>query len=117
MADHIYTLQVYIENTQTGIKAVGKMKYLTRQNKLLKKRSALKTLGSALKTLGLLSLSPALAGLGISSMKDVKEIYDNIPVKNNEDTKEINYTYSSKIELSPVLLAQIEEYLEECKKI
>ena len=86
------------------------MKYLTRQNKLLKKHSALKTLG-------LLSLSPALAGLGISSMKDVKEIYDNIPVKNNEDTKEINYTYSSKIELSPVLLAQIEEYLEECKKI
>ena len=52
------------------------MKYLTRQNKLLKKRSALKTLG-------LLSLSPALAGLGISSMKDVKEIYVNIhiPVK------------------------------------
>ena len=75
MADHIYTLQVYIENTQTGIKAVGKMKYLRRQNNLLKKRSALKTLG-------LLSLSPALAGLGISSMKDVKEIYDNIPVKN-----------------------------------
>ena len=56
------------------------MKYLTRQNKLLKKRSALKTLG-------LLSISPALAGLGISSMKDVKEIYDNIPVKNN-DTEE-----------------------------
>ena len=50
------------------------MKYLTRQNKLLKKRSALKTLG-------LLSLSPALAGLGISSMKNVKKIYDNIPVK------------------------------------
>ena len=44
------------------------MKYLRRQNNLLKKRSALKTLG-------LLSLSPALAGLGISSMKDVKEIY------------------------------------------
>ena len=86
------------------------MKYLIRQNKLLKKRSALKTLG-------LLALSPALAGLGISSMKDVKEIYDNIPVKNNEDTKEFKYTYSSKIELSPVLLAQIEEYLEECKKI
>ena len=86
------------------------MKYLRRQNNLLKKRSALKTLG-------LLSLSPALAGLGISSMKDVKEIYDNIPVKNNEKTKEFKYTYSSKIELSPVLLAQIEEYLEECKKI
>ena len=85
------------------------MKYLRRQNKLLKKRSALKTLG-------LLSLSPALAGLGVSSMKDVKEIYDNIPVKNN-DTEEFQYTYSSKIELSPVLLAQIEEYLEECKKI
>ena len=49
-------------------------------------------------------------------MKDVKEIYDNIPVKNN-DTEEFKYTYSSKIELSPVLLAQIEEYLEECKKI
>ena len=81
------------------------MKYLRRQNKLLKKRSALKTLG-------LLSLSPALAGLGISSMKDVKEIYDNIPVKNNEKTEEFKYTYSS-----PVLLAQIEEYLEECKKI
>lgn len=86
------------------------MKYLIRQNKLLKKRSALKTLG-------LLSLSPALAGLGISSMKDVKEIYDNIPVKNNKDTEEFKYTYSSKIELSPVLLAQIEEYLEECKNI
>ena len=86
MADHIYTLQVYIENTQTGIKAVGKMKYLRRQNNLLKKRSALKTLGY------------------------------NIPVKNN-DTEEFKYTYSSKIELSPVLLAQIEEYLEECKKI
>ena len=86
------------------------MKYLVRQNKLLKKRSALKTLG-------LLSLSPALAGLGISSMKDVKEIYDNIPVKNNKDTEEFKYTYSSKIELSPVLLAQIEEYLEECKNI
>ena len=85
------------------------MKYLRRQNNLLKKRSALKTLG-------LLSLSPALAGLG-SSMKDVKEIYDNIPVKNNEKTEEFKYTYSSKIELSPVLLAQIEEYLEECKKI
>ena len=84
------------------------MKYLRRQNNLLKKRSALKTLG-------LLSLSPALAGF-ISSMKDVKEIYDNIPVKNN-DTEEFKYTYSSKIELSPVLLAQIEEYLEECKKI
>ena len=67
------------------------MKYLTRQNKLLKKRSALKTLC-------LLSLSPALAGLGISSMKDVKEIYDNIPVKNNEKTEEFKYTYSSKIE-------------------
>ena len=65
MADHIYIQQIYTENIQTGInKAVGKMKYLTRQNKLLKKRSALKTLG-------LLSLSPALAGLGISSMKDV----------------------------------------------
>ena len=86
------------------------MKYLIRQNKLLKKRSALKTLG-------LLSLSPALAGLGISSMKDVKEIYDNIPVKNNKDTEEFKYTYSSKIELSSVLLAQIEEYLEECKNI
>ena len=49
-------------------------------------------------------------------MKDVKDIYDNIPVKNN-DTAEFKYTYSSKIELSPVLLAQIEEYLEECKKI
>ena len=68
MADHIYIQQIYTENIQTGIKAVGKMKYLRRQNKLLKKRSALKTLG-------LLSLSPALAGLGISSMKDVKEIY------------------------------------------
>ena len=49
------------------------MKYLRRQNNLLKKRSALKTLG-------LLSLSPALAGLGISSMKDVKEIYLNIHI-------------------------------------
>ena len=86
------------------------MKYLIRQNKLLKKRSALKTLG-------LLSLSPALSGLGISSMKDAKEIYDNIPVKNNENTEELQYTYSGRIELSPVLLAQIEEYLEECKKI
>ena len=109
MAEYIFTQKVFTKNTQTGIKAVGKMKYLRRQNKLLKKRSALKTLG-------LLSLSPALAGLGISSMKDVKEIYDNIPVKNN-DTEEFKYTYSSKIELSPVLLAQIEEYLEECKKI
>ncbi len=86
------------------------MKYLNKQNNLLKKRSALKTLG-------LLSLSPALAGLGISSMKDVKEIYDNIPVKNKENTEEMQYTYSGRIELSPVLLAQIEEYLEECKKI
>lgn len=86
------------------------MKYLNKQNNLLKKRSALKTIG-------LLSLSPALAGLGISSMKDVKEIYDNIPVKNNENTEELCYTYSGRIELSPVLLAQIEEYLEECKKI
>ena len=111
MADHIYIQQIYTENIQTGInKAVGKMIYLTRQNNLLKKRSALKTLG-------LLSISPALAGLGISSMKDVKDIYDNIPVKNNEKTEEFKYTYSSKIELSPVLLAQIEEYLEECKKI
>ena len=109
MAEYIFTQKVFIKNTQTGIKAVGKMKYLRRQNNLLKKRSALKTLG-------LLSLSPALAGLGVSSMKDVKEIYDNIPVKNN-DTEEFQYTYSSKIELSPVLLAQIEEYLEECKKI
>ena len=109
MAEYIFTQKVFTKNTQTGIKAVGKMKYLRRQNKLLKKRSALKTLG-------LLSLSPALAGLGVSSMKDVKEIYDNIPVKNN-DTEEFKYTYSSKIELSPVLLAQIEEYLEECKKI
>ena len=109
MAEYIFTQKVFTKNTQTGIKAVGKMKYLRRQNNLLKKRSALKTLG-------LLSLSPALAGLGISSMKDVKEIYDNIPVKNN-DTEEFKYTYSSKIELSPVLLAQIEEYLEECKKI
>ena len=100
MAEYIFTQKVFIKNTQTGIKAVGKMKYLRRQNNLLKKRSALKTLG-------LLSLSPALAGLGISSMKDVKEIY----------TEEFKYTYSSKIELSPVLLAQIEEYLEECKKI
>ena len=109
MAEYIFTQKVFTKNTQTGIKAVGKMKYLRRQNKLLKKRSALKTLG-------LLSISPALAGLGISSMKDVKEIYDNIPVKNN-DTAEFKYTYSSKIELSPLLLAQIEEYLEECKKI
>ena len=109
MAEYIFTQKVFTKNTQTGIKAVGKMKYLRRQNNLLKKRSTLKTLC-------LLSLSPALAGLGISSMKDVKEIYDNIPVKNN-DTEEFKYTYSSKIELSPVLLAQIEEYLEECKKI
>ena len=86
------------------------MKYLNKQNNLLKKRSALKTIG-------LLSISPALSGLGISSMKDVKEIYDNIPVKNNENAEEFKYTYSSKIELSPLLLAQIEEYLEECKKI
>ncbi len=86
------------------------MKYLNKQNNLLKKRSALKTIG-------LLSISPALAGLGISSMKDVKEIYNNIPVKNNENTEELQYTYSSRIELSPLLLAQIEEYLEECKKI
>ncbi len=86
------------------------MKYLTRQNNLLKKRSTLKTLG-------LLSLSPALAGLGISSMKDAKEIYNNIHVKNKENTEELQYTYSGRIELSPVLLAQIEEYLEECKKI
>ena len=87
MAEYIFTQKVFTKNTQTGIKAVGKMKYLRRQNKLLKKRSALKTLG-------LLSLSPALAGLGISSMKDVKEIYDNIPVKNNEKTEEFKYTYS-----------------------
>ncbi len=86
------------------------MKYLNKQNNLLKKRSALKTIG-------LLSISPALAGLGISSMKDVKEIYNNIPVKNNENTEELQYTYSGRIELSPLLLAQIEEYLEECKKI
>ncbi len=86
------------------------MKYFNKQNNLLKKRSALKTIG-------LLSISPALAGLGISSMKDVKEIYNNIPVKNNENTEELQYTYSSRIELSPLLLAQIEEYLEECKKI
>ncbi len=86
------------------------MKYLIRQNKLLKKRSALKTIG-------LLSISPALSGLGISSIKDVKEIYNNIPVKSKENTEEMQYTYSGRIELSPVLLAQIEEYLEECKKI
>ena len=86
------------------------MKYLNKQNNLLKKRSALKTIG-------LLSISPALAGLGISSMKDVKEIYNNIPVKSKENTEELQYTYSSRIELSPLLLAQIEEYLEECKKI
>ncbi len=86
------------------------MKYLKKSSNLLKRRSALKTIG-------LLSLSPALAGLGISSMKDVKEIYDNIPVKNNENAEEMQYTYSGRIELSPVLLAQIEEYLEECKKI
>ncbi len=86
------------------------MKYLKKSSNLLKRRSALKTIG-------LLSLSPALSGLGISSMKDVKEIYDNIPVKNNENTEEMQYTYSGRIELSPVLLAQIEEYLEECKKI
>ena len=85
------------------------MKYFKKSSNLLKKRSALKTLG-------LLSISPALAGLGISSMKDVKEIYNNIPVKNNENTEELQYTYSSRIELSPLLLAQIEEYLEECKK-
>ncbi len=73
------------------------MKYLNKQNNLLKKRSALKTIG-------LLSISPALSGLGISSMKDVKEIYDNIPVKNNENTADLCYTYSGRIELSPVLL-------------
>ncbi len=86
------------------------MKYLKKSSNLLKRRSALKTIG-------LLSISPALSGLCISSMKDAKEIYDNIPVKNNENAEEFKYTYSSKIELSPVLLAQIEEYLEECKKI
>ena len=86
------------------------MKYFNKQNNLLKKRSALKTIG-------LLSISPALAGLGISSMKDVKEIYNNIPVKSKENTEELQYTYSGRIELSPLLLAQIEEYLEECKKI
>ena len=86
------------------------MKYLKKSSNFLKRRSALKTLG-------LLSVSPALSGLGISSMKDVKEIYDNIPVKNNENIEELQYTYSGRIELSPLLLAQIEEYLEECKKI
>ena len=86
------------------------MKYLKKTSNFLKRRSALKTLG-------LLSISPALAGLGISSMKDVKDIYDNIPVKNNENIEELQYTYSGRIELSPLLLAQIEEYLEECKKI
>ena len=49
------------------------MKYIDKQNILLKKRRALKTLG-------LLSISPALAGLGVSSMKDIKELYDNIPL-------------------------------------
>lgn len=87
-----------------------KMKYIDKQNILLKKRKALKTLG-------LLSISPALAGLGISSMKDIKELYDNIPLKSKEPQEEIKYIYTSKIELSPVLLAQIEEYLEECKNI
>ena len=86
------------------------MKYLKKSSNFLKRRSALKTLG-------LLSVSPALSGLGISSMKDVKDIYDNIPVKNKENTEEFQYTYSGRIELSPLLLAQIEEYLEECKKI
>lgn len=86
------------------------MKYLDKENTLLKKRSALKTLG-------LLSISPALAGLGVSLMKDIKELYDNIPVKSKETQEEIKYTYTSKIELSPLLLAQIEEYLEECKNI
>ena len=86
------------------------MKYLKKSSNLLKKRSALKTIG-------LLSISPVLSGLGISSIKDAKEIYNNIHVKNNENTEELQYTYSGRIELSPVLLAQIEEYLEECKKI
>lgn len=86
------------------------MKYLKKSSNFLKRRSALKTLG-------LLSVSPALSGLSISSMKDVKDIYDNIPVKNNENIEELQYTYSGRIELSPLLLAQIEEYLEECKKI
>ena len=86
------------------------MKYLKKSSNFLKRRSALKTLG-------LLSVSPALSGLSISSMKDVKDIYDNIPVKNNENIEELQYAYSGRIELSPLLLAQIEEYLEECKKI
>lgn len=81
------------------------MKYLTKSSNFLKRRRALKILG-------LLSLSPALSDLGISSMKDVKEIYDNITVKSKENTEEFQYTYSGKIELSPLLPAQIEEYLK-----
>ena len=80
------------------------MIYVKKSTDLLKRRNTLKTLS-------LLSLSPALASLGILSIKDV---YDNISIENK---KELNFASSSIIELSPVLLTQIEEYLEECKNI
>ena len=60
------------------------MKYLNKQNNLLKKRSALKTIG-------LLSIGPALSGLYISSIKGVKEVYNNFPVKSNKNTEELQY--------------------------
>lgn len=86
------------------------MKTFKQSDNFFKKRNALKTFG-------LLSLNTALAGLGISSINDVKEIYKNISGQNQTNTVDYKYTYSNKIELSPILLAQIEEYLEECKKI
>lgn len=85
------------------------MKYMIKLKNLLEKRTSLKRLG-------FLAMSPALMGLGICS---IKEICNNIDVKNlqhTEDIEDIKYTYNSRIELSPILLAQIDEYLEECKK-
>lgn len=83
------------------------MKYMIKLKNLLEKRTSLKRLG-------FLAMSPALMGLGICS---IKEICNNIDVKNLQHTEDIKYTYNSRIELSPILLAQIDEYLEECKKI
>lgn len=83
---------------------------MLRESNLLKRRAVIKKLG-------ILSLSPFLAGMGVYSVKEIKDIYKGVlSIKGNapSDLQVISSEEETLIELTPILLSQIEEYLKEC---
>ncbi len=84
------------------------MKLLDKNIKFLKKRQSIKILC-------LLSISPEIFNYGVSIINNKKFCNSQLELYSKECEK-FKYTYNGKIELSPVLLEQIEKYLYECKK-